>query len=71
VFNLDDPSLIGGVLVWLSADAERSKFLTGRFISANWDVEGLLARKDEILEKDLLTLDMKGPFGKEQFETKQ
>lgn len=70
-FNLDDPSLIGGTLVWLAADAERSKFLSGRTISANWDVDGLVERKEEIASKDLLVLDWKGEFGKEQFEKKQ
>jgi NAD(P)-dependent dehydrogenase (short-subunit alcohol dehydrogenase family) len=70
-FNLDDPSLIGGTLVWLGADAERSKFLSGRTIIANWDVDGLVARKEEIVGKDLLVLDWKGTFGKEQFENKE
>ncbi|KAB5570411.1 hypothetical protein GE09DRAFT_706997 [Coniochaeta sp. 2T2.1] len=70
-FNLDDPSLIGGTLVWLGADAERAKFLSGRTIDANWDVDGLVARKEEIVSKDLLVLDWKGPFGKEQFENKE
>jgi NAD(P)-dependent dehydrogenase (short-subunit alcohol dehydrogenase family) len=70
-FNLDDPSLIGGTLVWLGADAERSRFLSGRTTSANWDVDGLVARKEEIVSKDLIVLDWKGPFGKEQFENKE
>lgn len=70
-FNLDDPSLIGGTLVWLGADPERSKFLSGRTIVANWDVDGLVARKEEIVTKDLLVLDWKGTFGKEQFEKKE
>ncbi|OIW33937.1 NAD(P)-binding protein [Coniochaeta ligniaria NRRL 30616] len=70
-FNLDDPSLIGGTLVWLGADPERSKFLSGRTIVANWDVDGLVARKEEIVSKDLLVLDWKGTFGKEQFEKQE
>jgi len=49
---LDTPALTGGLSVWLShAHAE---FLRGRFISAHWDVDGLMERKDEILKKDLL-----------------
>ncbi|KAK3939948.1 NAD(P)-binding protein [Diplogelasinospora grovesii] len=67
VFNLDDPSLIGGTAVWLCANPERSKFLSGRVISANWDVNGLQERKEEIVKEDLLVIDLKGKFGKEQF----
>lgn len=67
-FNLDDPTLVGGTLVWLTVDPQRSKFLSGRMVSANWDVDGLLERKDEIQKDNLLVLDLKGKFGKEQFE---
>jgi hypothetical protein len=30
-----------------------------------------MARKEEIVSKDLLVLDWKGPFGKGQFENKE
>jgi len=69
-FDLDKPELVGSVLVWLAADPERSRFMSGRIMSANWDVEGLLARKDEILNSNKLQIDVPGPFGKEQFEGK-
>jgi len=69
-FDLDSPELVGSVLVWIAADPERSHFLSGRMISANWDVEGLLARKEEILGSNKLQLELVGPFGKEQFEGK-
>lgn len=69
-FNLDPPDLVGSLLVWFASDPERSNFLSGRLITANWDVEGLLARKDEILGSNKLQLNLEGPFGKEQFEGK-
>jgi len=69
-FDLDNPALVGGLLVWMAADPARANFLGGRMVSANWDVEGLLARKDEILGSKALTLDLVGPFGKDQFEAK-
>jgi NAD(P)-dependent dehydrogenase (short-subunit alcohol dehydrogenase family) len=67
-FDLDPPELVGSVLVWIASDPERSRFLSGRMISANWDVEGLLERRVEILNSNMLKLDLVGPFGKEQFE---
>jgi NAD(P)-dependent dehydrogenase (short-subunit alcohol dehydrogenase family) len=67
-FNLDTPALVGGTLVWLAADAKRAHFLSGRTISVNWDVEGLVKRKEEIVKDNLLVLDLKGKLGKEQFE---
>ena len=69
-FDLDSPELVGSVLAWIASDPERSHFLSGRIISSNWDVDGLLARKDEILASNKLQLDLVGPFGKEQFESK-
>ena len=64
-FNLDDPSLVGGTLVWLAADAERSsKFLPGRTIVANSDSDGLVLRKGGTVSKALLVRDWKGTFGK-------
>jgi NAD(P)-dependent dehydrogenase (short-subunit alcohol dehydrogenase family) len=68
-FNMDDPSLTGGTLAWLAADHERSRFLSGRTIHANWDVEGLVARRDEIVKENLLTIGLQGKFGKDQFES--
>lgn len=61
LFNLDSPQLVGGITVWLCQ--EKAKFLSGRFIAANWDVQDLLSRKEEILEKDLLKLTLRGEFG--------
>jgi NAD(P)-dependent dehydrogenase (short-subunit alcohol dehydrogenase family) len=67
-FVLQTPELSGGVIVWLAKDPERARFLSGRFVMANWSVDDLLARKDEIMEKNLLRIDLTGTFGKGQFE---
>ncbi|KAJ0423344.1 hypothetical protein BJY00DRAFT_60175 [Aspergillus carlsbadensis] len=57
----DTYELVGGVAVWLSS-GDRA-FLSGRALMANWDVEELEARKQEIVEKDLLTICYRGEFG--------
>jgi hypothetical protein len=44
-----------------------AKFLTGRFISANWSVDDLMRRKDEILAGKDLKIVYQGNFGLEQF----
>ena len=65
-FAKDSPELAGCTAVWLCG--EHAKWLSGRFVIANWDVEDLCERKEEVLKDDLLTIDLKGRFGKEQFE---
>lgn len=40
-----------------------------RWVSANWDVEDLEKRKDEIVQDDLLKLGLRGKFGIEQFQS--
>ncbi|KAL3446375.1 hypothetical protein BJX65DRAFT_309074 [Aspergillus insuetus] len=57
----DTHELVGGAAVWLSS-GDRA-FLSGRVFSANWDVEELEARKQEIVEKNLLTICYRGEFG--------
>lgn len=49
---VDKPELTGDALVWLSK--ERREWLNGRFVCVNWDVAQLEAKKDEIVERDLL-----------------
>lgn len=68
-FDLDSPTLTGGLCAWVAADPARSGFLSGRVIAANWDIEELVARKSDIVAKNELTMDLVGTFGKEQFET--
>ncbi|KAL7954898.1 hypothetical protein V8C34DRAFT_307957 [Trichoderma compactum] len=43
----DSPELMANFAVWLASP--ESDFLAGRFIWANWDVEGLIAAKEKIL----------------------
>ncbi len=57
---------MGGTGVWLATDAAR--FLTGRFVSANWSVDDLVKRKDEILAGNDLKVIYQGNFGLEQFK---
>ena len=61
--NFDHTSLelVGGTAVWLCQ--EKAKFLSGRWISANWNVEDLVARQEEIVQGDLLKLGLRGRFG--------
>ncbi|KAK3312980.1 hypothetical protein B0H66DRAFT_584782 [Apodospora peruviana] len=51
-FLIDSPELAGDSMVWLGA--QRREWLAGRYVHVNWDVEELEARKEEIVEKDLL-----------------
>ena len=60
-FMRDTPELVGGTAVWLATDDKR--FLSGRKLSVNWDVEEVERRKDEIVSGDLLTMVLKGDFG--------
>jgi NAD(P)-dependent dehydrogenase (short-subunit alcohol dehydrogenase family) len=70
-FALDTPALVGGVGVWLAGwEGVSREFLSGRFVSANWDVEDLSGRKEEIVEKGLLKMDLKAELGSAQFEKK-
>ncbi|KAF2424523.1 NAD(P)-binding protein [Tothia fuscella] len=57
----DTPELSGAVINWLAS--EQAGFLSGRYITANWDVKEIIARKDEIVEKNLLTVGLTGLNG--------
>ncbi|KAH8897934.1 NAD(P)-binding protein [Thozetella sp. PMI_491] len=48
---LDEPELAADTIVWLAS--ERREWLSGRYISCNWDMEALEGRKSEIMTKDL------------------
>lgn len=65
-FALDSPELVGGVGVWLAT--ERARFMSGRVMNSNWNVDDLYERREEILEGKLLQIDLRGTFGPEQFE---
>jgi NAD(P)-dependent dehydrogenase (short-subunit alcohol dehydrogenase family) len=65
-FSKDTFALAGGVAVWLAT--EQAKFMNGRYMGANWSVVELMNRKDEIVSKGLLMVELQGSFGKDQFE---
>jgi hypothetical protein len=46
--------LQGGVAVWLATD--KARWLSGRYVSANWSVEELVERKEEILNDKKLVI---------------
>lgn len=50
----DDVDLCGAVCVWLTSKYEDIQWLSGRLISATWDLDELLAKKEQVIEKDLL-----------------
>ncbi|KAI1084862.1 short-chain dehydrogenase/reductase-like protein [Whalleya microplaca] len=53
--------LVGGMAVWICQD--KARFLSGRWISASWDVDDLVKKQDEISKHDLLKLTLRGNFG--------
>ncbi|TDZ13894.1 Short chain dehydrogenase citE [Colletotrichum orbiculare MAFF 240422] len=57
-FPYDDISLPADFLVWVTGS--EAAFLNGKFASANWDVEELMARKEEIKNSSELTLALDG-----------
>ncbi|KAF2828221.1 oxidoreductase [Ophiobolus disseminans] len=54
----DDASLPASFMVWLASPEAR--FLKGKFLWANWDVEELKARKEEIEGTTLLSIGLQG-----------
>jgi len=67
-FAHDTVELVGGLAVWLASWEESRHFLSGRYVSANWSVEDIVARRDEILEKELLKMNLTARLGAAQFE---
>ena len=65
-FSVDTAELVGAVAVWLSTGDR--KFLSGRYITVNWDVEELVARKEEIVKGGKLKINLVGDFGENQFK---
>ncbi|KAK3387783.1 hypothetical protein B0H63DRAFT_470908 [Podospora didyma] len=53
---IDTPELPADHMVWLAK--ERREWLSGRFVFSNWDVAQLEAKKDEIVERNLLKFRM-------------
>ncbi|KAJ4135262.1 hypothetical protein NW768_004884 [Fusarium equiseti] len=50
------PDIAGDTIAWLAS--ERREWLGGRYVSCPWDMEELVAKKDEIIEQDKLKLRM-------------
>ena len=55
-FLRDSVELSADSLVWLTK--ERREWLSGRYVSAEWDVTELEAKKDEVLKGDKLKVRM-------------
>ena len=56
VTSTDTPELSGDMVVWMTK--ERRQWLSGRYVSCNWDVTELEAKKDEIVKGDKLKIRM-------------
>jgi len=56
--GMTDGKLAGQFFAWAATD--EAEFLTGRFVWAEWDIDELKAKKDEILDKDLLLITIDG-----------
>ncbi|KAF2448569.1 NAD(P)-binding protein [Karstenula rhodostoma CBS 690.94] len=68
-FAHDTPQLVGGLGTWLAAwEGPDRAFLSGRYLSANWDVDELVKRKEDIVQQDLLKLNLTGNFGEKHFK---
>ncbi|KAI9155197.1 Short chain dehydrogenase citE [Paramyrothecium foliicola] len=48
----DEPGLCGSLCLWLVK--KRHEWLSGRYISSNWDTEELEGKREEIVQRDLL-----------------
>ncbi|KAF1825073.1 NAD(P)-binding protein [Dissoconium aciculare CBS 342.82] len=59
-FLIDDVELCGRFCVWVTKDGEEGRrrwaWLSGRLVSATWDVEGLEAKREEVVKGNLLKL---------------
>ena len=57
------PDLVAGTALWLTT--ARAEFLRGRWISAEWKVDELEAKADEIVKGNLLKSAFNARLGKE------
>ncbi|KAK4892862.1 hypothetical protein LTR27_008776 [Elasticomyces elasticus] len=60
-FLTDSADLCGAFCVWATGDEERKRWMSGRLVSAKWDVEELEGRKGEMVAGDLLKLRLAVP----------
>jgi len=61
----DTPALAGGLTVYLSTP--NAAYLSGRFVSANWDMQELETKKEEIIKNSLLITTVRGDYIPAQF----
>jgi len=54
----DSAALAGGVAVYLTTP--HALYLNGRYVGANWDLQELAEKKDEIVSKGLLLMTARG-----------
>lgn len=52
----DTPELAGDTIVYLTQ--KKQDWLAGRYISCTWDMPELLAKKDDIVKRDILKIKM-------------
>lgn len=50
----DRPETAGDTIAWLAA--KRREWLGEQYMSCPWDIEGLMEKKDKIMENDTLEL---------------
>ncbi len=48
----DEPGLCGAVCVSVSKQSQKLSWVSARFVSANWGIEALVVRKEEIVSGD-------------------
>ncbi|KAF2727309.1 oxidoreductase-like protein [Polyplosphaeria fusca] len=55
-YLVDTEELCGDGVAWLAGEAgtERGEWLGGRYVSVKWDVDELMAKKEEVVRGDLL-----------------
>ncbi|KAJ4354322.1 uncharacterized protein N0V89_006057 [Didymosphaeria variabile] len=52
----DRPDIAGDTIAWLAA--ERREWLGGTYVSCPWDMEELMKKKEDIIQKDMLKMRM-------------
>jgi NAD(P)-dependent dehydrogenase (short-subunit alcohol dehydrogenase family) len=55
----DDVDLAGAWVVQLCKRREECQWMTGRLVSAKWDFDQFMSRKNEVLQKDLLKFELR------------
>ena len=55
----DPPELPAATVLWLTN--RNAEFLSGRYVQATWDLNEVVAKKDEIVRDNLLVTKLAGP----------